>query len=747
MTSKKSIIIYSISIVLLIASLAMVIFLSLKKINRYDPDTVDPSGNVITYDDYNDGNKEVFVTCMSALLGLGADTYSYSDKWKENLVSESLTNLVDSIEEVGIDMEVFYNLSRYIYLLPDKLAAIDLNTDTIDSNTLSLGDIVNLLAEVDNLDAIVKLFEEIYDTGLTDDDIAEITWCFVNRELKTLKSYSTYLTLELNADIDSDVAILFEGFKLLLIDLIPNIDQSISGMGKDQFIEQVKSTLDSVHAVITDLRGFRVFKLSKLMNSLATGVISAKDFKNYFLSVKQTLEDMMIDNSNNKFFDFTSFTQPALSVTLKIAVAPHLMRYILNNVEHDKAAEDAVDISAQLINGFNSIALEIAKIAVSLEDMLNLLFNGIYNLSEFVAGEGQVITRDDQGNIVAKQDVSEAIANNIRDIYDGNKYVVNNDTIILLSKLVSYFLSENGLNTELLREFSNSVVNPLTYAMALFGLYMNINSEPEEGRELDEVITVDNGIPDALTEFSNIFIEKLSLIADVCNQYALLDLGATDDDLAEISGSTGLYKDAVNNIINLIANGDFVTAQDVGTWVFTYLLMKWSIKYFVSLNDDPDINLFAILTGDDVAFWHFVESGGSNIDWKMRGRTIIGAYGAAALVGLSATAFGLTNISILFNMLQVYFGMDAEELVDVFKADEHGLISSFFGNSLYDIMLLTLNKYEENINTISGTVATYDKIMDLITWPATAMLQKFLFTDWNIAVDVPEYITNIFKTR
>ncbi len=699
MANKKIVVLSIITLLLFTAALAMVIFLAINNSKKDDDNPV--IEDIVQYSDYNKDNKDVFVKCMEQLLQIkySDDETQYNDVWKDDLIKETFTNLVDAFETAEIDIDVFYEVSKFVYDLPEQIKGMSFDLgEGIENTTLSLGDLYNVFSKVNNINKIVDLYNRFYATGLTDDDIALILWHFCQSEAETLSENALFFNLMLNVDVENEYGTYAELAKLLMIDAIPYIQPLLDNMGKDNFIINVKQILSQLREITVEVKSYSVISFSQIIVDIIDGTRDYNDLLEYSKSINTSLKNRL--DEDGKFLDYSGISYPVLSIITK---TPFLIRF-LN--EHMHFGDEWIAFGLDINTFFTSCV----KTLNSIEDLTNAAVNGIINVTEYLSENKSVLVRDETGVIVDQISIVEALADNMSNAFDGESFNANADTVVIFCKIFAKMFDGVGLTYETITTLGKELVESFMLALVAYsaGTDSDIDVNDEDvGNAAGNLIIFFRS--DYMDDLMDTIFDYIGESIGVITEISKLDLGASERDLYDISSNIMVLKDSINITLNALYNGEFITADHAATWVATYVLQK----FFVSQYDYYQDN------------------------WKSDVKTILGEEFSKMLglpAGASMLLHGLSTLTIVIDMSKLLFGVD----LTTFSAD------SIIKEGDTEEAINYKRQIAKYVREMANLADDFDKYMMYATWPVTALFEKVFLTSWNTSVQIPEYITNIF---
>ncbi len=530
-----------ISAVVLVAGIAMlIVFISLKSSGGTDEPSPDPDPvhvvDTIDFSNYNRENKVFFVNSVSEALKLNENLYeglTEETAWLENFLDETIGNVQESFRRAGVDINIFKNVSRFVVDFRENLDELAFDfTQLIAGSPSGNFSFFELFSKTQNLNALLKILDTLYETGITNRQLAAVIYHFIDLEFTTLSKYK----FELYSSLDLTPLESIEALQILIdsiiIDGIDLLHEYYLLEPKEQIITTIEGLLEGITSFLNFLKAYNVERIIEVFVMIKDGQIKAEEFSLLVADMRADLLKMVDPDTGKMFSIPKDFYNSLLSVATKIPFVNQLITKW---------------------TGFPNVTDAVANIVLSIknsEDFLNRAFQGLINITEKINNRKELKVINESGQYIAEKSMAQAIIDNVQQIYTDQGIYANADTIIIISKLLSGYFADNALSPTYLEGYLTKNNKMLASIFDMF-----------------ELESSDSGEYETLNAFKG----TLMSISKLINEFAKYDLGTKSEVLIDASPSYVIFENIIDNIFFAIFNQDYQKVYEI---VFAMALLQ-----------------------------------------------------------------------------------------------------------------------------------------------------------------------------
>lgn len=547
---KKRIIIFSsIFVVLVAAIVCLLVFLLPSRNNRSNnsggngtPEQEQSSNiNGIRYDDYTDTN-------MSYLLTTIEDTFDISPEvlfpgtlssWKKNYYKASMNGFVNAFKKADIDIEKFKNFTLFIKDYPKLLESVNFNLDSIlTGEEITGAQLFELLSKSENINAIYRIIISFYNTGITNEDVANVLYYYIQNEMGLLSQYRTDLYMSLTDSYDTAYGSVSAFVRSTVYDVLPELYSAILSMDKQDYIDIMTESLDAIRKALQIYKDYNFYALVDLLTMLKNGELKPEELAVMMHELQVSLDDI-IDPETGKAFNISNqFYGVFYSIASKVPL-------VLNIISTAAKLPNMTEFLPYLANSLKDV-----------EEFLNRLIIGIREVVGQINMEENIYVRDASGNVIDKISMAEAICTHLSKIATDEGYVTaDSDTVILISKAIAPLFRDDGLNKTFLKKLFNNGSSMFISVLEML-----------ENFEVETAITSE-GFETSYSQYQESFFS----IMDLVDYIASFDMGDPESKLMDASPSYIVMQTFVNDMLNAIINEDVTSFSKLSMGISTVI--------------------------------------------------------------------------------------------------------------------------------------------------------------------------------
>lgn len=541
---KKKIIIFSSIFAVLIAGITCLLVFLLP--SKGDGDNgnnssggeviVDPGtkpNNNIKYDVYTSENKGYFLNQVEDVFNVSPETLypGSTSSWKKNYYKSSLAGLVNAFELADVDLGKFKNLTDFIAEYPTLIEDINFSLKgMINSENVSFLQVMEILSRLENINGIYRIVTAFYDTGITNEDIANVLYYYMQNELSLLNEYRLDLYMSLTEFYDSLGGSVNSFLYSTLYDILPAMYSGLLDSGKEEFVDITIEVLDTINVFMEIYKDYNFYSIVNILTLIKNGDLKPEELTVMTHELEITI-DSMIDKETGKAFNISNkvFTM-VYSIASKLPL-------VLNVVSELAGLPNMTEVLPYLANSISSS-----------EEFLNRAVVGLKNVLSMINNEETIFVRDSEGNVTKKLSMAQALSEHLASVASGENVNANSDTVILISKVLAPMFRDNALNSTFLNKFMTDGGGIFS---SMIGLLEAFGYQPEEGQEMITRTEFDSNY----ATFKDVIIS----FADVITIYASYDLGVSEDVLIDISPSYVILESYISKYLVAIVNEDFAS--------------------------------------------------------------------------------------------------------------------------------------------------------------------------------------------
>lgn len=467
--------------------------------NNKTPDVTDEFG-------YTDKDKEVFEETIKQVVQFEAitETIPSTESWRVDVINKTIKNLMDAIQKAGISKETFNKLITYLKGVKSELDNLSFDFSGVfdDNGEITIENLLEILSRSENINGIYKIMTDYYTTGMTNESTARVLYYFIGNELKLFDEYRRflYLTINLAPETETEIAVSF--VESLIYDLSADVITLYANLEQSAVEGFIVRLLNTVNFLVDIYRDFNIYTIKNYIEIIKEGGVTAEEISLLADSFVLRLNNLRVANSG-KFFDLTSDLSESLDSM--ITLLP-LFSAIISNMWN------VPNLTLTVVNVINS--------ASAAENYLNRLCEGLINCLENINSNRNIRIVDENGNVIGKTSLAQAIIDNFREIFTDDGVEVNTDTVIIFSKIFSGLFENDAINLNYTTSFLSSNNDLMVQIMSIISQIYGVETTSSQQQE-------------ALNNYKSYLLNLSSLIIT----FGKLDLGTPEARLLDISVS------------------------------------------------------------------------------------------------------------------------------------------------------------------------------------------------------------------
>lgn len=518
-------IITTLSVLVMCVGLLIYFVLRADSSNNKPTETVDEFG-------YTDKDKEVFENTIKEVVQFETITESIpnNESWRVDVISKTIKNLMNAIQKAGISKEIFNRLLVYLQGIKGQIDDLSLDFSGVfdDTGKITIENLLEILSRVENINGIYKIMTDYYTTGMTNQSTARVLYYFIGDELKLFDEYRRYLylTIDLAPETTTEIAISF--VESLIYDLSADVITLYDKLEQSAVEGFIVRILNTVNFAVDIYRDFNIYTIKNYIEIIKSGGVTAEEISLLADSFILRLNNLKSANSG-KFFDLT--TDLSKSLDSVITIVP-LFAAIMSNMLN------LPNLTLTAVNIINS--------ASAAENYLNRLCQGIINCLEKINNVQNIRIVDENGVVIGKTSLAQALIDNFREIFTDDGVEVNTDTVIIFSKILNGLFENNAINLNYTTSFLKSNNDLMVEIMALISQIYGIETTASQQQE-------------ALTNYKNYLLNLSSLIIT----FGKFDLGTSEERLLDISVSYVHVEEYIQALLSSINDIDILAFAEI----------------------------------------------------------------------------------------------------------------------------------------------------------------------------------------